>query len=125
MPNDVPQRPGILCCLTTFDGESQRYMCHCLNHDIVECGVTAQEAWENLKTAVKYFIEYTYTNNPEGLKVSAEPEEWRDFFKALKDNGGQFSNVEEIILDLKPPLFDTSIWIQGVREDGPTVSHVH
>lgn len=124
MGSEATATPGILCCLTSFDGETQRYISHCLNHDLIECGKTAEEAWENLKTALRSFIEYSYTNNPDGLKISADPEDWREFFAALRASGGNFKRVEEIFVDLKPPLVDTSIWIQGVFEDGPAPAHV-
>jgi hypothetical protein len=105
--------------LISVDRESKKHLAHCLNFDLMECGNSADEAWENLKGVVKHFIEYSYTNNPESLTVSADAADWKRFAEALKDSTKP-ERVDSISIEYRPPLPELSapIWMQGVNGDG-------
>src|SRR5258707_8671920 len=123
-PNGMP-RFGVLSCLISLDAETKLHLAHCLNFDLMECGTTADEAWENLKGVVKHFIEYSYTSNPEGLSVSADPEDWNRFAEALKISTKP-ERVDTINIEYRPPMPELSapIWMQGVDGDGRACAHV-
>lgn len=121
---NVP-RINLLTCLAGQDTETGQHICHCLNFDIIEFGKTEDEAWENLKVSVKAYIEYCYTNYREGLAKSAAAEEWARFAELLK-TGLRPERVDQIVIELKPPLPETMapIWMQGVTSDVSSCSHV-
>ena len=117
---------GMLSCLMGWDDETRLHLAHCLNFDLVECGKTDDEAWSNLKAAVKQYIEYCYSNYPEGLAEGASREEWERFAESLKYNDRP-SRVETIDLELGQPYLagDRSpIWMQGVPTDGSTSTQI-
>ena len=115
----VLPRIGVLNCLTERDEETNLFISHCLNFDLMETGGTADESWQNLKAAVKQYIEHCYTFYPEGFSQSASVDEWKHFAEVLK-NCGVVSRVEEIEIALKPPLLEKEypVWMQGVSTDG-------
>jgi hypothetical protein len=117
---------GMLSCLMEWDEETEMHLAHCLNFDLMECGKTADEAWGNLKLAVKQFIEYCYSNYPEGLAEGASREEWQRFAESLKHNERP-TRVETIQLELGVPCFDENnnpVWMQGVRTDGSSNTQI-
>jgi hypothetical protein len=122
--NNTP-RFGVLSCLISLDSETNLHLAHCLNFDLMECGPTAEDAWGNLKTSVKQYVEFCYTNHQEGLTVSADPEEWNEFAEALKHSQKPWK-VDKISFDLKAPLpeFSAPIWMHGVSGDDGTCSSV-
>jgi hypothetical protein len=113
-------RIGVLSCFINRDQETNLFLAHCLNFDLMECGHTVDDAWEALKVSVKQYIEYSYSNHPEGLSKSASAAEWRQFAEALK-HSTKPPRVDTIEFELRPPLLESSapIWMQGVSEDGP------
>lgn len=126
MANTNLFRIGMLSCLTEWDNESKLHLAHCLNFDLMECGETADEAWSNLKVAVKQYIEYCYSNYPHGLANGASREEWARFAESLKCNERP-SRVETIQLDLGQPFMaedGNPIWMQGVPTDGSASTQI-
>ena len=119
MGTDSLFRIGLLSCFGRWDSEAEQFVYHCLNFDLVEFASTPREAWDNLKRAIKDYVEYCYTHNPDGLTLSADPEEWEQFVLALQKKGGKVDEVDHITFELKPPLPEQGapIWMQGVRED--------
>jgi hypothetical protein len=118
MEKQLPRIP-LLACLGQVDSETNLFLAHCLNFDLMESGKTWAEAWANLKKVIKYHVEYCYFQHPDGLTKSAGPKEWDRFIKGLRDNPRDLV-VESIEIDLKPPLpdIDIQIWIQGVHPNG-------
>jgi hypothetical protein len=125
MTTETLPRVGVLSCLLSKDSETKLYLAHCLNFDVVECGPDPDKAWENLKSTLKQFIEYAYTNHPESLTISASAKEWKSFADALK-HSTKPSRVDTISIDMQPPLPESSapIWMQGVSGDGTNSSCV-
>ncbi len=123
--NNMP-RIGVLSCLTSVDEETNLHLAHCLNFDLMECGKTQDEAWLNLKTSLKHYIEHCYTNFTEGLTESASREEWEQYVALLRQGGGKPARVDEIHLELKSPMPDCSapVWLQGVQNDGSTCNYI-
>lgn len=118
-------RIGVLNCLIERDEETKLYISHCLNYDLMESGVTADQAWRNLKMAVKQYIEYCHFYNSEGFLKSASAEEWARFAEVLR-TCGTVSRVEEIEIDLHTPSLgqEFPVWMQGVDTDGADCSNV-
>lgn len=125
MESPATQRLGLLSCLVSRDEETNLFLSHCLNFDIIECGHTADEAWENMKMAVKFFIEHCYTNYQQGFSYSADNDEWDEYACALKSSTKP-PRVETIEIEMRPPLLQEGkpIWMQGV-EHGASCTHVH
>jgi hypothetical protein len=122
--NSVP-RIGVLSCLLSRDPETKLYLAHCLNFDLMECANTSDQAWQNLKSVVKQFIEYSSANNPESLSVSASAEEWKYFADILR-HSTKPPIVDTIEIEMRPPLLESSapIWMQGVSGDGTECSRI-
>ncbi len=112
------RKVGPLLCLTDKDEETNLYISHCLTYDVMETGRTSDESWENLKAAVKQYIEYCYSGHLEGLLQSASSEEWKRYFDVLRTSK-RVTRVDEIELELKPnfPEKDYPVWLQGVDSD--------
>jgi hypothetical protein len=92
----------------------------------MECGKTEDEAWGNLKAAVKQYIEHCYSNYPQGLAEGASREEWERFAESLKYNERP-SRVETIQLELGQPFLaedNNPIWMQGVLTDGSSSTQI-
>ena len=119
-------RFGVLSCLSSKDKETGMYISHCLNFDIMECGKTEEEAWQNVKHAVKYYIEHCYQNFQEGLQQDAGREKWVEFAEAAK-HAGKAPRMETIEIELRPPLPENEVpvWMQGVEVDGTQCNHIH
>ena len=124
MPTNVP-RMGVLSCLIRRDEETNLFLAHCLNFDLVECGPDPDTAWANLKISLKQFIEYSYTSYPQSLTLSADLDEWKQFVAALRVSTKP-ERVDTIDIDLKPPLPELSapVWMQGVTGDGRDCSKI-
>lgn len=116
----------VLSCLTSRDEETGLFLSHCLTYDLMEFGKTPDEAWENLKLCIKHYIEQCYTNYPEGLSASASREEWTAYIEELKNTKIPL-RIDEITLELKPPLpdYEFPIWMEGVSENVGSCTHVH
>ena len=117
---------GMLSCLMGWDEETKLHLAHCLNFDLMECGKTEDEAWGNLKAAVKQYIEHCYSNYPQGLAESGSREEWERFAESLKYNERP-SRVETIQLELGQPFLaedNNPIWMQGVLTDGSSSTQI-
>ncbi len=112
-------RTGMLQCFTTCDEETNLYISHCLNFDLMECGKTADEAWDNLKASLKQYIEYCYTNYQDGLTVSADMDDWKRYAEVMKVTKTP-PRIEAIEIELRPPLpeYAYPIWMQGVNGYG-------
>jgi len=84
-----------------------------LDHDIMECGATADEAWGNLKSVIKRQIEHYNQTKAGGLNRPAKKECWDSFFNAIRQNPGGLT-VETIEIDLPAPLPENEIeiWLQ-------------
>ncbi len=125
MKSTALSRLGMLSCLTSRDEETKLFLSHCLNFDLIEWGKTPDESWENLKSSVKQFVEYCYTNYQEGLSVSAGRDEWEEFAEMLKNSDGP-GRVDTIEIELKPPLpeYQYPIWMQEIIGHGSPRSHV-
>jgi hypothetical protein len=107
-------KSGMLACTIERDADTGLFLGHCLTFDLMESGQTEQVAWERLKAAVKAHIEHCYTNYQPGLEVTASREEWSKYAKFLGENRESLV-VEEIEIDLKPPLVGVEpIWVQKV-----------
>jgi len=117
-------RPGFLSCLTERDEETNVYISYCLDLDLMECGRSANEAWDNLKLAVKHYMEHCYARYPEGLSKSASPEEWKHFAEVLR-SCGTVSRVEEVEIN-RPAVAQREypVWMQGVDTDGTDCSNL-
>lgn len=126
MDRNTILRTGMLQCSTCRDQETGLYISHCLNFDLMESGNTPDEAWGNLKAALKQYIEYCYTNYQEGMQVSADLGEWKNYAESLM-RATQPPRIEVIHIELRPPLpeYEYPMWMQGVTGDGSTCSHVH
>jgi hypothetical protein len=127
MSNTNIFRIGMLSCLMGWDEETRLHLAHCLNFDLMECGRTEDEAWGNLKMAVKQYIEHCYSNYPEGLAEGATREEWERFADSLRRKDRP-SRVDTIELELGQPFVaarDNPIWMQGVPTDGSTSTQIH
>lgn len=121
----IMPRLTLLSCLSSRDQETGMYLSHCLNFDIMECGKTAEEAWQNLKISVKSYVEHCYTNYQEGLIEAAPQEKWDEFAAAATRRAPR---MEQIEIELRPPLpeHESPVWMQGVvLADGPQCNHVH
>jgi predicted RNase H-like HicB family nuclease len=125
MSNPIQERFNfeLFACLTWKDRESGVFISHCLNYDLKQCGDTYEEAWQNLKTAMKHHIEHCWSRYPAGLQRRASKEEWQKFYqslqKALQENPKGIV-VEEMKIDPLPPLpeLEIPVWIQGVKVGG-------
>jgi predicted RNase H-like HicB family nuclease len=124
MGDETQVRTGMLSCLMGKDAETGLFLGHCLNFDLVTSGKTEDEAWQNLKTIIKAHFEYCYANYPDGLRMSATVDEWKNFAHRL-ETGGQ-SVVEKLEIELRPPLpeVEVPIWIQGVTGGTGTCTQV-
>lgn len=113
MDHPKQQRNYSLSCLITRDQQTQAYIGHCLDHDLMECGATADEAWKNLKCVIKRKIEYSNQSNAGDLNRQAKKECWDSFFEAVQRNPGGLT-VETIDIDLPAPLPENEIgiWLQ-------------
>jgi len=122
----IMPRFGVLSCLSSRDKETGMYLSHCLNFDIMECGKTEEEAWQNVKLAIKYYVEHCYTNYQEGLIETAPHEKWNEFAEAVKCSG-RAPRMEQIEIELRPPLpeHESPVWMQGVVVDGTQCNHIH
>ena len=108
---------GMLSCLTYKDEESEQYISHCLSLDVMEFGKTPDEAWKNLKTSIKHYIEYCFASYRKGFASSASRKDWHRFGEILKVSG-KFK-VEEIDLALHSPLPESGypLWMQEVSSN--------
>lgn len=125
MSETVIPRFGILSCLSYVDEETGLYLSHCLNFDIMESGKTEEEAWQNVKLAVKYYVEHCYQNYQEGLVQGAPREKWAEFAEVAK-HAVRPPRFEVIEFELRPPLPENEVpvWMQGVLADGTSRTHV-
>jgi hypothetical protein len=110
MENVTQQRNYSLSCLISRDQVTGKFIGHCLDHDIMECGATADEAWGNLKGIIKREIEQNRTG---GVNRQARKECWDSFFEAVKRNPERLK-VETIEIDPPAPLpkNEVEIWLQ-------------
>jgi len=125
MTETMIPRFGVLSCLSFVDEETGFYISHCLNFDIMESGKTEEEAWQNVKLAVKYYIEHCYQNFQEGLVQEASREDWNHFAAATKQ-ANKPPRMEAIEIELRPPLPENEVpvWMQGVLADGTFGGHI-
>lgn len=116
MSTQALPRLGVLSCLGRHDQETNLFVAHCLDFDLVESAPTWDQAWANLKQVVKHYIEYCCAYNPKGLMLSAEQHYWERFTSLVKDSTPGSRMVESICIDLQPPLpaTDVPVWIHGV-----------
>lgn len=120
MGNQHQERFYGFACLTWQDDDTGVFISHCLNYDLMQCGDTEEEAWNNLKTAMKHHIEHCWSRYPAGLRRRAGKEDWQRFYRALKkavQDNGKGIVVEKMEIDPLPPLpeYEIPVWIQGVN----------
>lgn len=113
------QRVNGLSCLIEKDKETGVFIGHCLNYNIMECGGSVDEAYENLKLVLKHHIEFCHSRYPAGLTRQAPKEDWDKFYIALQENRESLV-VDRIEIEPLPPLpeHEIPIWIQGVTSGG-------
>jgi hypothetical protein len=113
MEHPTNQRNYSLSCLISRDQVTSAYIGHCLDHDLMECGASADEAWENLKGVIKRQIEHYNQTKSGSLNRPAKKECWDSFFEAIRRNPGGLT-VETIEIDTPPPLPENEIeiWLQ-------------
>jgi hypothetical protein len=113
MDQPMQQRNYYLSCLIKRDQATRSYIGHCLDHDLMECGATADEAWKNLKLIIKREIEHSNQTKAGGLNRQAKRECWDSFFEAIRRNPGDLK-IETIEIDLPAPLPENEIgiWLQ-------------
>ena len=113
MDHSMQQRNYSLSCLISRDAATSTYIGHCLDHDIMECGADADEAWKNLKRVIKRQIEYCNETKAGGLNRPAKRECWDSFFEAVRRDPSGLT-VETIEIDLPAPLPENEIgiWLQ-------------
>lgn len=90
-----PPRDNMLSCLIMKDANTQVYISHCLNHDLMECGKTSEEAWENLKTVIKRNLE---NPSPGLMGRQAKKECWDAFGEAIQRDP---SNLKMEIIEIQ------------------------
>lgn len=123
MGNQSQERFYGIACLTWRDKDTGVFISHCLNYDLMQCGDTMDEAWLNLKAAMKHHIEYCWSRYPNGLRRQANKDSWQRFYsglqKAIQENPTGIV-VEKMDIDPLPPLPECEIpvWIQGVNLGG-------
>lgn len=71
--------PRILSCLLSEDGQTKRWLAHCLDFDLVTSGNDEDQAWKNLKSVVRLHVEQCFTHWPDGLGTKASKENWAIF----------------------------------------------
>jgi hypothetical protein len=124
--NAERQRDHGLSCLLWRDNDSNVFISHCLNFDLMDTGRTQNEALSNLKIVIKRHIEYCIARYPQGLKRSVSKKRWQKFYaerqKQLQENPAGVV-VEKLQMKSFPPLpkYEISIWIQGVSTGSPIV----
>ncbi|MGA8159356.1 MAG: hypothetical protein WCB76_01045, partial [Acidobacteriaceae bacterium] len=82
------------------DANTQVYISHCLNHDLMECGKTSEEAWENLKTVIKRNLE---NPSPGLMGRQAKKECWDAFGEAIQRDPSNLK-MEIIEIQVSAPL---------------------
>src|SRR5260370_39597501 len=75
----IPSIPEVLSCVLFRDTDTQQWVGHCLDFDLVTSGKNEDSAWGNLIKVVRAHIEHCFTFHPDGLKLEASPEEWAVF----------------------------------------------
>jgi hypothetical protein len=116
MPNiHTSSLPDVLSCLITKDDETQLWLAHCLNLDLVTSSKTPDDAWKRLTQVIKMHVEHCFTNRHRGLEHSASDEEWADF-KRVKARATPLRS-EKVELNLVPGQMDEDkfVWIEGVE----------
>jgi hypothetical protein len=113
MEHQTQPRNYSLSCLISRDHVTSTYIGHCLDHDIMECGASADDAWKNLKGVIKRQIEYHNQTKAGILNRQAKKECWDSFFEAVRRNPSGLT-VETIEIDLPSPLPENEIgiWLQ-------------
>ena len=117
---DVPA-PYNLSCLLWRDQDTQMFVGHCLNFDVMESGPSVEVAWDRLKKVLKDHIEYCYTFNREGLRRVAPQKDWDRFFKIVQRDPKQLTRVEKLELELREPSLpehELGLWVLGAMQDG-------
>ena len=72
--------PKSLTCLLSRDRESDMWVSHCLDFDLITSGIDEDDAWFGMQDAVKSHVESCFEDNFEaGLAKRATPDEWREF----------------------------------------------
>jgi predicted RNase H-like HicB family nuclease len=109
----TPHRNNGLSCLLQRDAETATFVGHCLDYDLLECGKTEDDAWDNLKIVIKRHIEFCAARSAEGLNRQAKKERWDAFYEAIQRNPNSL-RIETIEIDLSASLPENEIemWIQ-------------
>lgn len=112
----------VLSCLLSKDGQTGRWLAHCLDFDLLTSAKTEEIAWENLRKVVRAHIEHCFAFHREGLELQAESSEWSEFRrveKRLMDDGLPI-RTEKITLKLATPTkpWGDDLWIKGVETFG-------
>ncbi len=112
----TPPRDNILSCLISRDAGTRMYVSHCLNHDLMECGSTADEAWENLKIVIKRNLE---NPSPGLMGRQAKKECWDAFGDAVRREPSKLV-METIEIEVSAPLpsSDIELWLQHFTLEG-------
>jgi hypothetical protein len=112
----TPQRDNMLSCFITRDPGTQMYISHCLNHDLMECGKTSKEAWENLKIVIKRNLE---NPSPGLVGRQAKKECWDAFGEAIqRDPSNLKMETIEIQVSAPLPASDVELWLQQFTLEG-------
>ena len=74
--------PEMLRCLLTRDAETNRWLGHCLDLDIVTSAKDEDVVWDNLKAVVRLHVEHSF-DAPLSFRASDDEIE---VFEALKEN---------------------------------------
>jgi len=131
--NETPLIPNPLSCLLFEDGESKRWIAHCLDFDLATSGKDEDAAWKNLKSAVRTHVEHCFTNWQSGLAKKASEKEFA-LFEFLRETQKEYRS-DKISFNLIPPkteLTISSLWMHGFEGGnldglalGGTVQAVH
>jgi hypothetical protein len=97
---------GMWSCYIKQDPETQLFISHCLDLHFKVSAKTPEKAWDRLKRCIKAYYEYSYSCDPEALKLTATAAEWTEFkdvLKATLRDHPEKIKVETIELVLRPP----------------------
>ena len=109
-----PEIPNPLSCLLFVDGETKRWVAHCLDFDLATSGRDEDAAWSNLKAVVRLHVEHCFTHWQDAFKKKA-PEEDFIRFAALKEEQKEFRS-EKISFKLVPPkAVVPPLWMHGIE----------
>jgi hypothetical protein len=104
--------PKTLLCLFSHDQQTNMWVGHCLDFDLVASAPTEDGAWEALKNVVKAQVETCFRDGfDQGLSRQAKPAELRAFIEQVFVGSTRSELIE---FKLKR---NRSVWMKGVEVD--------